>query len=517
MKNTYLLLAAFLFFNFNINAQITEGFETCVNNDDPFGSGDWWDCEGGSDCYFLCSNVQAHSGAWSGLIPGDESRQAVLNLGNQIFGEWGLEFWMYVPSGKVAYWNLRGTVPIGSGEMIVGNVFFNQDNTNPGVGLIDDSALGEVNFNFPHDQWFKVVMNVDLNLGISVATWQLNIDGEDVLPLGTPFTNETGVAPQTLGGVEFFSISADNELYVDDILFVNEFIYPNPDPSIFTDDMESYTDGELINEDHWTNAGCGVGEGCSIMSTSLRAHGGVLSGYIPGDGSTDALLDLGNRIFGEWEILFWAFIPEGKEAAMSIQGTVPYEEDNSVVGGFYFNKNLESPGIGVISDSALGEVSFNFPHDEWFRIYMEWDISSGISAATWYLNIDGVDVLDYGTPFTNENGDTALSLGGIEFFSASTNNEMYLDTFDFTDEFIIFNTDSFENSDFKIYPNPTENLMQIKSNETINNIVIYNVLGKSILNTSNPNNIDTSSLAKGIYFVVVETDKGNGTQKLIKN
>ncbi len=197
-------------------------------------------------------------------------------------------------------------------------------------------------------------MNVDLSLGISVATWELNIDGEDVLPIGTPFTNEAGVAPQSLGGVSFFSISADNELYVDDILYVNDYIDPNPNPAPFTDDMENYTDGDPINEAHWTNVGCGVGEGCSIMSSSVRAHGGDLSGYIPGDGTTDALLDLGNRIFGEWGLEFWVYIPEGKEGAMSLQGIVPFEAGNSVVGDISFNKNLDSPGVGLVSDSAVG-------------------------------------------------------------------------------------------------------------------------------------------------------------------
>ncbi|MDA9341956.1 hypothetical protein N9Q84_03150 [Flavobacteriaceae bacterium] len=47
--------------------------------------------------------------------------KTVLDLGNKIFGEWGLEFWMLVPNDKEGYFNLQGTVPIGSGEWVVGN------------------------------------------------------------------------------------------------------------------------------------------------------------------------------------------------------------------------------------------------------------------------------------------------------------------------------------------------------------------------------------------------------------
>ena len=69
----------------------------------------------------MSSDAQARSGAKSGYIPGDGTTDAVLDLGNKIFGEWGLEFWMLVPNDKEGYFNLQGTVPIGSGEWVVGN------------------------------------------------------------------------------------------------------------------------------------------------------------------------------------------------------------------------------------------------------------------------------------------------------------------------------------------------------------------------------------------------------------
>ena len=284
----------------------------------------------------------------------------------------------------------------------------------------------------------------------------------------------------------------------------------------FTDDMESYNDGEPISENYWTDAGCGGGEGCSLMSSSVKAHGGLLSGLIPGDGTTRAVLDLGNKIFGRWFLDFWIYIPEGKEASYLLQQEVPVSIDTPF-SRIYFNKNLTSPGIGVIENTYLGDISFNFPHNEWFRIVMNWDIYSGISLATWQFNVDSVDVLSAGTPFTDENGTSSTNLGGMEFFSRSINNEMYLDDIEYEDEFIILSNDDFLKNDFILYPNPSKEVLHIQSNENIKNIVIYNVLGKSILRATNPNSIDTSSLAEGIYFVVVETDKGSGTQKLIKN
>ena len=172
----------------------------------------------------MSSDAQARSGTKSGYIPGDGTTDAVLDLGNKIFGEWGLEFWMYIPSDKEAYMNVQGSVPIGAGEWVIGNWFFNQDLLTPNIGTIDNTALGLVEFSFPHDQWFRVVMNVDISQGIALATIQINIDDADVLPAGTPFTDSEGTTPTSLGGINIYSISANMEVYFDDLCYGEGFI-----------------------------------------------------------------------------------------------------------------------------------------------------------------------------------------------------------------------------------------------------------------------------------------------------
>jgi hypothetical protein len=386
MKKFYLLAAIFLFFSFSLNAQNYGGFEDCTTDGWPPPSScdpPWWGCGCFPGCAIICSSAHAHNGDWSGLIPGDGT-DAILDLGNKIFGEWGLEFWMYVPSNKEAYWNLQGVVPIGAGEWIVGNIFFNQDLANPGVGLIDSSALGPVYFNFPHDEWFRIVMNWDITSGISLATWQFEVKDIDVLPPGTPFTDGNGTIPTSLGGIDFFSISTDNEYYLDDFNYVEGFI----DTSPFTDDME-YPNGPPYGE-WWVPA--------PIIG------GGV--GWIPGDGTTDAVLDLGNKISGTWALEFWQNIPSGQEAYWNLQGEVPVGSGEWIVGNIFFNQNNVNPGMGLIDDSALGPVYFNFPHDEWFRVAMNVDITDGIENATWEFVVDVEIVLPVGTPFTNSSGTT---------------------------------------------------------------------------------------------------------------
>ena len=74
---------------------------------------------------------------------------------------------------------------------------------------------------------------------------------------------------------------------------------------------------------------------------------------------------------------------------------------------------------------------------------------------------------------------------------------------------------SVSNSNINIYPNPTNGLLNINTNENINSISIYNIIGKQVLNTIDKETINISSLEDGIYFIDITTEKGIYTQRII--
>ena len=51
-----------------------------------------------------------------------------------------------------------GLTPSNSNDWSGGKFHFNQDNLNPGIGLIDNIAINPVAFSFPHDEWFEIIM-----------------------------------------------------------------------------------------------------------------------------------------------------------------------------------------------------------------------------------------------------------------------------------------------------------------------------------------------------------------------
>ena len=71
------------------------------------------------------------------------------------------------------------------------------------------------------------------------------------------------------------------------------------------------------------------------------------------------------------------------------------------------------------------------------------------------------------------------------------------------------------NLKFNLYPNPATDILNIAMETELKSIEIYSLLGQKVFST-NKNQIDVSSLSKGMYMVRVE-DVNNGVsmQKLV--
>ncbi len=70
---------------------------------------------------------------------------------------------------------------------------------------------------------------------------------------------------------------------------------------------------------------------------------------------------------------------------------------------------------------------------------------------------------------------------------------------------------------FKIYPNPTNSILNIKTQGIVLGVKIIDLAGRTT-NISNLNNntIDVSSLSNGMYFVEIKTENGSFKEKFIK-
>ncbi|WP_426432357.1 T9SS type A sorting domain-containing protein [Winogradskyella sp. HB-48] len=81
-------------------------------------------------------------------------------------------------------------------------------------------------------------------------------------------------------------------------------------------------------------------------------------------------------------------------------------------------------------------------------------------------------------------------------------------------------TSDFVASEFRIFPNPTNGNWNLVGSGIINNVAVYDILGKQVLSlmpNSNEVILDSSSLRTGVYMAKIEGENGTKTVKLVKN
>lgn len=281
---------------------------------------------------------------------------------------------------------------------------------------------------------------------------------------------------------------------------------------IIDDDFESYNLGPLLPTAHWTNwsqnpAPSNNAE--NIVISSTYANSGTKSGYIGNNNIQDAILLLGNLTSGLYTLEFNMYVPSGSEGYFNIQGTIPGGALAGVFnsGNIHFNRDLATPGVGIDDATA---VPFNFPHDTWFPVRIDFDLDS--ASHTYQMTINGVVANAVPTDFQADS-----TLGGIDFYSVNAGHNAYYDDiyFDVTS----LSVEDFEKDDISYYPNPVSNYLNIESKKVINSVTVYNILGKEVLK-SEPNavspKVDMSILPTGPYLVRIKSDNGTKTIKIIK-
>jgi len=70
-----------------------------------------------------------------------------------------------------------------------------------------------------------------------------------------------------------------------------------------------------------------------------------------------------------------------------------------------------------------------------------------------------------------------------------------------------------------VYPNPVNNgLLNIQTTDnSVKNVVVYDLLGKQVLSTSTSNTVNVSSLKPGVYTMKITEEDNTGVMKIVIN
>lgn len=193
-----------------------------------------------------------------------------------------------------------------------------------------------------------------------------------------------------------------------------------------------------------------------------------------------------------------------------------------------------------IEDDNLAGTSFTFNAN----VISNTLNSSGLSIAYTYKAFIKVFASDYSSVLQEVNnttlapGDFTLSLDatgyvsgehiqyGFEVIGPNINADVAFDTdYDNLGSIVIGENTTLtvhENilSNFNVYPNPTQDSWTIKSDQTIDSVLIYDIFGKQVMEITNDSNqafINATNLPNGIYLAKINTNNGATSVKLVKN
>lgn len=122
----------------------------------------------------------------------------------------------------------------------------------------------------------------------------------------------------------------------------------------------------------------------------------------------------------------------------------------------------------------------------------------------------------------NANETNEFFIARIAQCSSSKNDTIIQDTVknDITSVFTNNISNNLTINNIIIFPNPTNGVFTVSSQEEITNIIISNISGNIIFSKNNINNnslqIDITNQMQGIYFIKITTKTNTTTHKIIK-
>ncbi|MBN1337801.1 MAG: hypothetical protein JXA03_00680, partial [Bacteroidales bacterium] len=310
MKRNLFVFLMTLLLGFAANAQIIyqQNFDSFTPGDplavvDP--SWTTWSNSPGSAEDPLITNAQSSSPSNSVVIQG--SNDAVFPIANFTAGHYKMSFNMYIPTGFNGYFNLLQLFNGASSEWGM-QVFFDVG----GAGSIDGGAQAAATFTYPYNTWMLIENYIDLT-----NDWaEFYIDGNLIHGwVWSSGTFGTGTLNQ-LGGMNMYAWSDNGpcRYYLDNVLF------EPVQTALYFDDFESYSVGQFLaveNPTWWTTWSNLPGSSEDAPITDAMAHSGTKSVLV--QGSTDAILKLGDKTSGVYDLDFWYYIPTGFAGYYNIQ------------------------------------------------------------------------------------------------------------------------------------------------------------------------------------------------------
>lgn len=277
---------------------------------------------------------------------------------------------------------------------------------------------------------------------------------------------------------------------------------------VFQENFDSYTPGDkiaVVNTSFTTWSAAPGGSEDGTISNEQSASPSNSLKIVTGN---DVVFPIADLTTGEYVIEFDYLVPStGTGAYFNVLHSFAGSSSQWALECYFYNNGT---GYLMVGESTAGQISFTYPIDQFFHIYLKVDINEDEAK----LEINDNQVHTW--PFHYQpNSTTGLTtLGGVNFYSAAPPNlstgTYYVDNFIFRMDDVAVQEN--ENR-FTIYPNPVTSVLNIKGNEILL-VEIFNLVGQKLY-SGTETSINVESYISGTYFVKVITEKGTYTKKAI--
>jgi hypothetical protein len=268
----------------------------------------------------------------------------------------------------------------------------------------------------------------------------------------------------------------------------------------FEDDFEDYLAGPISDQSPlWGTWSGGTGDAEDALVSTDQASNGVNAVHFVG--GNDMLLSFGPTVGGTFTWQYKVWLTDGSSGFL---GTM---SESTVAFGLQMRFNDATVGTTFTNagNAVVGDP-FVIPQEEWVTFSWAMDLD----ADTVVVTMNGDEIYD-----------DVLELGGtfdvVDIWADDANTDFFMDEVVFV-EGVLGATDFNENL-FSVYPNPVVNTLNISSKAVVNSVVVYDLLGKIVVNTTSnavSPAIDMSQLASGTYLVNVTIGDASKTIKVIK-
>jgi len=187
---------------------------------------------------------------------------------------------------------------------------------------------------------------------------------------------------------------------------------------------------------------------------------------------------------------------------------------------YYFNQDISNWDTSSVTDMhAMFHYANAFDQD-----ISSWNVSNLIDAYQMFdgiaLSIANYDSLLIGWEAQNVQNNVVFSGGGSNYCNGDSARTSLINNYGWTIyDGVLDCTASLDDESImhiSLYPNPVYDVLNIRGNTTELSIVIYDILGKQIMQLSIMNSLDISLLNNGIYIVELSDGKNVTTKRLIK-